>query len=125
MTPTVNRSYALTAPHSIMVSFFKQLEQQFPIDSTKQTIELRSAIDFASLLNVHVNYLNRVVKKTTGKTTTQIIAERILVEAKVLLRNTPWEVSKIAYALGFAQSAHFINFFRKHTALTPLKFRHV
>jgi AraC family transcriptional activator of pobA len=86
---------------------------------------LRSAIDFAPLLNVHVNHLNRVVKETTGKTTTQVIAERILQEAKILLRNTPRSVSEISYALGFAQPAHFNNFFRKHTALNPLKFRDV
>jgi AraC-like DNA-binding protein len=119
------RTHALNASQRITVSFLERLEQQFPIDGTEQTVELRSAIDFAPLLNVHVNHLNRAVKATTGKTTTQIIAERILQEAKVLLRNTPWSVAEISYALGFAQPTHFNNFFRKHTALSPLKFRHV
>jgi len=119
------RTGTLTASQRITVTFLERLEQQFPIDGTEQTIELRSAIDFAPLLNVHVNHLNRAVKETTGKTTTQIIAERILQEAKILLRNTPWSVSEISYALGFAQPAHFNNFFRKHTGLNPLKFRHV
>lgn len=122
---TNSRTQVLTASQRITVTFLERLEQQFPIDGTEQTIELRSAIDFAPLLNVHVNHLNRAVKETTGKTTTQIIAERILQEAKILLRNTPWSVSEISYALGFAQPAHFNNFFRKHTALNPLKFRHV
>jgi AraC family transcriptional activator of pobA len=119
------RTGALNASQRITVTFLERLEQQFPIDSTEQTVELRSAINFAPLLNVHVNHLNRVVKETTGKTTTQIIAERILQEAKILLRNTPWSVSEISYALGFAQPSHFNNFFRKHAALNPLKFRHV
>lgn len=124
--PTSNlRSQALNASQRLTVSFLERLEQQFPIDSTEQIVELRSAIDFASLLNVHVNHLNRAVKETSGKTTTQIIAERILQEAQVLLRNTPWSVSEISYALGFAQPAHFNNFFRKHTSSNPLKFRHV
>ena len=126
IAPDANlRTGTLTASQRITVTFLERLEQQFPIDSTEQTIELRSAIDFAPLLNVHVNHLNRAVKETTGKTTTQIIAERILQEAKILLRNTPWSVSEISYALGFAQPAHFNNFFRKHTEVSPLKFRHV
>jgi len=124
--PTRNlRSQSLNASQRLTVSFLERLEQQFPIDSTEQIVELRSAIDFAPLLNVHVNHLNRAVKEISGKTTTQIIAERILQEAKVLLRNTPWSVSEISYALGFAQPAHFNNFFRKHTSSNPLKFRHV
>ena len=126
MAPTANlRAQALNSSQRITVSFLELLEQQFPIDGTGETVTLRSAIDFAPLLNVHVNHLNRAVKETTGKTTTQIIAGRILQEAKVLLRNTPWSVSEISYALGFAQPAHFNNFFRKHTAFSPLKFRHV
>lgn len=126
LAPGANlRTQALNAPQRITVTFLERLEQQFPIDGTEQNVELRSAIDFAPLLNVHVNHLNRAVKETTGKTTTQIIAERILQEAKILLRNTPWSVSEISYALGFAQQANFNNFFRKHTALNPLKFRHV
>lgn len=126
LAPAANlRTQALNASQRITVSFLERLEQQFPIDSNEQTVELRSAIDFATLLNVHVNHLNRAVKETTGKTTTQIIAERFIQEAKVLLRNTPWSVSEISYALGFAQPAHFNNFFRKHTAVSPLNFRHV
>jgi AraC family transcriptional activator of pobA len=119
------RTQTLTASQRITVTFLERLEQQFPIDGTEQTVELRSAIDFAPLLNVHVNHLNRAVKETTGKTTTQIIAQRILQEAKILLRNTPWSVAEISYALGFTQPARFNNFFRKHTGLNPLKFRHV
>ena len=119
------RMLALNASQRITVTFLERLEQQFPIDASEQTIGLRSAIDFAPLLNVHVNHLNRAVKESTGKTTTQIIAERILQEAKILLRNTSWSVSEIGYALGFAQPAHFNNFFKKLTDLTPLKFRHV
>jgi AraC-like DNA-binding protein len=93
IAPEANlRTGTLTASQRITVTFLERLEQQFPIDSTEQTIELRSAIDFAPLLNVHVNHLNRAVKETTGKTTTQIISERILQEAKILLRNTPWSV---------------------------------
>lgn len=48
---------------------------------------------------------------------------RIIKEAKILLRQTAWSVSEIAHCLGFAEVAHFSNFFKKHTSLTPLSFR--
>jgi AraC-like DNA-binding protein len=39
------------------------------------------------------------------------------------LRQTDWNVSEIAYSLGFEEVAHFSNFFRKHTSTSPLGFR--
>jgi AraC family transcriptional activator of pobA len=47
-----------------------------------QNISLRYASDFAEKLNVHVNHLNRAIKETTYKTTSQIIAERIFKRSK-------------------------------------------
>jgi len=101
------------------------LERQFPIDDTHQRINLRSASEFAKQLNVHVNHLNRAVKDTTEKTTTLLIAERILQEAKILLKHSVWTVSDISYALGFTEVTRFNNFFKKHVLLSPLKFRNV
>lgn len=108
-----------------VMRFMELLEHQFPIEDLYQTIHLRSSSDFASKLNIHTNHLNRLVKKVTQKTTTQVIAERILQEGKLLLRHTAWNVSEIAFSLGFSETSHFNNFFKKHTKLTPLEFRNV
>ena len=115
----------LNASRRIANLFLELMERQFPIDEDHQTLQLRSASDFAAQLNVHVNHLNRAVKETTGKTTSQVIAERILQEAKILLKHSPWNVSEISYALGFTEITHFNNFFKKHVQLPPLKFRNV
>jgi AraC family transcriptional regulator, transcriptional activator of pobA len=101
------------------------LERQFPIDENHHNINLRSASDFANQLNIHVNHLNRAIKITTKKTTSQIIAERILQEAKILLKHSEWNVSEIAYSLGFTEVTHFNNFFKKKLQQSPLKFRNV
>jgi AraC-like DNA-binding protein len=69
--------------------------------------------------------LNRAVKENTDKTTSQIIADRILRESKILLKHSAWNVSEIAFALGFNEVTHFNNFFKKHVQLSPLKFRAV
>ncbi|MCK5104237.1 MAG: helix-turn-helix transcriptional regulator [Cyclobacteriaceae bacterium] len=96
---------------------------KFPIDDTHQKVNLRSASDFANQLNIHANPLNWAIKETIHKTTSQIIAERKLQESKILLKHSAWNVSEIAYALGFTEVTHFNNFFKKHVQQSPVKFR--
>lgn len=103
--------------------FFVMLNQQFPIDSPEIPLKLLSPAHFADLLHVHVNHLNSVVKKHTGKTTSAIIHERVIAEAKTLLRNTNWNISEIAYALGFAYPSHFNKYFKQFAGLAPMEFR--
>jgi len=112
-----------TAAGRVSSLFIELLERQFPIESPHQKLQLRTAKDYASRLAVHVNHLNKVLKENTGKTTTDIISSRIVQEAKILLKQTDWNISQIAYSLGFEEVAHFSNFFRKQTALAPLAFR--
>ncbi len=115
----------INASQRISTLFLELLERQFPIDEVHPKIQFRTASDFASQLNVHVNHLNRSVKDTTEKTTSQIIGERILQESKILLKHSAWSVSEIAYSLGFTEVTHFNNFFKKHTQTSPLKFRNI
>ena len=113
----------LNASQRISTLFLELLERQFPVDDTHPQVAFRSASEFARQLNVHVNHLNRAMRETSGKTTSQLIAERLLQEAKSLLKQSCWPVADIAYALGFTEVTHFNNFFKKHTELNPLKFR--
>lgn len=113
----------INASQRIATLFMELLERQFPIDENHPRVGLRSASDFAQQLNIHVNHLNRAVKAVTDKTTTQIISERVLQEAKILLKHSKWNVSEIADALGFTEVTHFNNFFKKHVQTSPLKFR--
>ncbi len=103
--------------------FIELLERQFPIESPNQKLSLRTAKDYADRLAIHVNYLNKVLKESTGKTTTGIISNRLTQEAKILLKQTDWSISEIAYSLGFEEVAHFSNFFKKQTTQAPLAFR--
>lgn len=116
---TVNASQRISA------LFLELLERQFPIDDQHPVMRLRSASKFADQLNVHVNHLNRAVKENLQKTTTQVIAERVIQEAKILLRHSKWGVAEIAYSLGFTEATHFNNFFKKHTKVSPTRFRRV
>lgn len=125
MEPATNDLRTLNASSRISDLFLELLERQFPIENTQQELQLKTAADYASQLSIHVNYLNHAVKEHTGKTTSGQIADRIIQEAKILLRHTRWNINEIAYSLGFEYPSYFNNFFRRHTHTTPRTFRNV
>lgn len=123
LQPMESVDSSTNAASRISSLFIELLERQFPIENIAQVIQLKAPVDFAKTLGVHINHLNKVLKETTGKSTIEIINGRIAEEAKILLKQTQWNVSEIAFTLGFDEVAHFSNFFKKQTHLSPLKFR--
>lgn len=123
MEPSENYEQNKNASSRLSSVFLELLERQFPIETTANPLQLKTAQHYAQHLNVHVNYLNRAVKEITGKSTTNHITERIITEAKALLQHTDWSVSEIAYALGFEYPTYFNNFFKKQTGTNPKSFR--
>jgi len=125
LRPTETHYQHPDAKARLTAVFMELLDQQFPIESPSRRFALRSARDFAHQLAVHVNHLNRCIRDTTGKTTTDHIAERLASEAKALLRHMDWNIAEIGYSLGFDEPAHFTYFFKKQTGLPPSAFRRV
>jgi len=123
LQPISALSASQNASERISSLFIELLERQFPLESPQQPLSLRTAKDYADRLAVHVNHLNKVLKEVTGNTTSEIIGSRIIQEAKILLKQTHWSVSEIAYALGYDDLAHFSKYFKKQTSFTPIAFR--
>jgi AraC-like DNA-binding protein len=123
MRPTEYFLQFSSASLRITTQFMELLERQFPIENVNEPLKLKTAQDYASQLFIHANYLNRAVKEITGKSTTTLIAERIIAEAITLLRHTDWSVADIAYALGFEYPNYFSNFFKKATGNVPKFYR--
>lgn len=123
LQPTPTQAPTHTAAARLAAQFADLLERQFPLATPQQQVRLRTASDYASELAVHVNHLNRVLKDTTGHTTTALIGSRVAQEAKMLLKQTNWTVSEIADSLGFTDVAHFCHFFKRQTGLVPGAFR--
>lgn len=123
MEPSENYEQNKNAASRLSSVFLELLERQFPIETTGNPLQLKTAQHYAQHLNVHINYLNRAVKEVTGKSTTSHITERIITEAKALLQHTDWSISEIAYALGFEYPTYFNNFFKKITGTNPKAFR--
>ena len=123
MEPSENFEQNKNAASRLSSVFLELLERQFPIETTSNPLQLRTAQHYSQHLNVHINYLNRAVKEVTGKSTTTHITERIITEAKALLQHTDWSISEVAYALGFEYPTYFNNFFKKITGTNPTSFR--
>lgn len=78
---------------------------------------------YADKLNITTKHLNRVVNKTLNKTTSQLISERIILEAKRLIVHSHDNLANISYILEFSDYAYFSRFFKLKTGMTPLNFR--
>jgi AraC-like DNA-binding protein len=103
--------------------FLQLLESLFPIASPQHPIRLKNSGEFAGQLSVHTNHLNRALKEVTGKTTTELISERVMREAGALLLHSNWNIAEIGYCLGFDHASNFNIFFKKMTGQTPNRFR--
>lgn len=122
LNPVSERHHQFTSKERIYTIFNELVDRQFPVDLNNQKL-LRTASEYAEILNIHVNYLNRIVKEITGKSTSTLLHDRLLKEAIILLKHTNWNVSEIAFSLGFKDVSHFHHFFRKQTNATPSKYR--
>lgn len=103
--------------------FIELLDRQFPLESPRHKIALRYPSEYANQLNIDVTHLNKAMKKATGKTTSQLISERLLKESKNLLQNSSWNLNDIGWSLGFEELSSFTHFFRKEIQFSPKAFR--
>lgn len=78
---------------------------------------------YAEKLHISANYLNILCKKNLKISAIQFIQQRIVLEAKRLLKATMLSVKEIAFELDFADHAYFSNFFKAQTGSTPTAFR--
>lgn len=100
----------------ILVKRFKQLIEE-------KSQENLSVKDYASLLAITPNYLSETVKSVTGRTSTDLINDRMILEIKRLLTHTDLGISEIAYQLNFSDQSYFSKYFKKLTSQSPLEFR--
>jgi AraC-like DNA-binding protein len=74
-------------------------------------------------MNLSLHQLNSITRAAVGKTTSDLIREYLVLEARRYLLGTADQVKEIAYGLGFEDASYFIRFFRKQTGYSPKAFR--
>jgi AraC family transcriptional regulator, transcriptional activator of pobA len=118
-----NPIYEGNRSSQIVISFKRQLEQHYrDLNAGKADTAFRVQ-DYAHAQNLHPNYLSSVIKSKTGKPIATWIAEKTLAEARSLLQNASIPIKEITYKLGFTETAHFSNFFKKHEGVSPVLYR--
>jgi len=110
-------------PVMLSKAFDDLLEKHFFDIASQRAESLLAVADFAAVLHVSSNYLSDTVKRETGKTPTQIIKERTILEAKSLLCNTQLTVSEVAYFLLFDDPSYFAKYFKAATGVSPSDFK--
>jgi AraC family transcriptional activator of pobA len=82
-----------------------------------------SASDYADLLNITPKALAKITKNHFNKTLTDLISERIIIEAKRELYLTNKAVKEIAFELGYDDEHYFSRFFKNNAAVSPQMYR--
>ena len=83
----------------------------------------KSALFYANKLNISTKHLNRITKISLGKTTSNLISERVILEAKRLLIHSKNSLSSVAETLGYEDYAYFSRVFKQKTKSTPQGFK--
>ncbi|MHA4740491.1 helix-turn-helix domain-containing protein [Dyadobacter sp. MSC1_007] len=118
-----NPIYEGNRSSQIVKIFKRHLEQHFrDLVNGKAQMPLRVQ-DYADMQALHVNYLSSVISSKTGKSISAWIADKTVTEAKVMLQNPELSIKEIAIRLGFLESPHFSNYFKKHAGTSPADYR--
>lgn len=99
---------------SMLQKFKKLLEKHF--------INHHQVKDYAEMMNITPNHLNNICKQTAGKTASEMIQERLILEAKRLLVYSLKSAKEISFELNFDSPSHFNKFFKNKTGETPAGF---
>jgi AraC family transcriptional regulator, transcriptional activator of pobA len=101
----------------------RRITRQFKTALSHHIYDRQQVAQYAELLCVTPNHLNKCVRQTLGQTAHQLIDEMLLLEAKVLLRQTSLTVGEIAYQLNQNDPGDFGRFFKHKTGLTLTRYR--
>lgn len=96
---------------------------QFKVLLEENFLSLHRPSDYASLLSMSPNNFTKQCTKRFNKTPTQMIQERLILEAKKQLHLTRLSIKEIAYALKFQDEYYFSRVFKKMTNVSPQTFR--
>lgn len=119
-----NPIYEGNRSSQIVKNFKRTLEKHYRDVSKGTADKIFRVQDYAAAQSLHPNYLSNVIKSKTGKTISTWIADKTIAEAKSMLQHASASIKEIAYLLGFVESTHFSNYFKKHTGISPVLYRH-
>jgi len=112
-----------TSTSAISKNSAYQITEQYKKALSQFIYEKQKVSDYADLLAVSPNHLNKCVKTVTGQSAHDLLSEMILLEAKVLLKQTSLGISEIVYQVGRSEVSDFARFFKSKTGMSPGEYR--
>ena len=100
-----------------------QLHRRFARRLEEDYAAHHDAAHYADALAVPAAQLSRALSHLTGRTTKQLITDRVMLEAARLLRFTDLTVGEIAYRAGFEDQLYFSRAFKRHHQVAPMLYR--
>jgi AraC family transcriptional activator of pobA len=100
-----------------------RLMEQFRALIDQHFLTLHKPGDYAELLHISPNILTKRAAKYFGKTPSQLISEKLILEAKRQLHLTRKSIKEIAYLMNFQDEFYFSRVFKKFTKVSPQTFR--
>ncbi len=103
----------------------QRLTQQYKNALAEFVYEKQNVSDYAEMLHISPNHLNKCVRTITGQSARELLDEMILLEAKVLLSQTTLSIGEIAYQIGRQDPSNFGRFFKTKTGMTPRAYQQI
>ena len=89
---------------------------------SKHIYQIQTVTQYADLLHVTPNHLNKCIKTITGKSAQEFLNEMLILEAKSLLKYSNLNIAEIAVKLFNQTPSNFSRFFKSQTGLTPKEY---
>ena len=107
--------------HSVVKKFLGLLDEYLNEKALHEG--LPTVAYFAGECCLSTGYFGTLVKTETGRTAKDLISDRLLAKAKVLLQTESLTVAQVSWSLGFEYPQHFVRFFKSLTGQTPSQWR--
>lgn len=82
-----------------------------------------SVNQYAEKLNISTKTLSAITKSIINETPLFLISERLVLEAKRLLKFTALQIGEVAYKIGFDDASYFVKFFKRKVGCSPKTYR--
>ena len=114
---TALQGHTVVKKDTLMANFMELVWKHFR--------ERRNISFYADKMHLSPQHLSTTIKKTTGRTLTDIISAFVIKDAQAKLRSTELTIQEIAYSLNFPDISFFGKYFKRYTGVSPKQYRNM
>ena len=115
----VTRRFAIDKSDIRLKSISEQIMDY--MDNHSDVVTLK---DISRHFSYHPNYISTVLRKETGRKFTEILLEKRMERASLLLKSTALPIEEISAMLGYSNHSNFYKAFKEYYGITPREYQH-